>query len=720
MSNVGDKIMDKTKVSIIVPVYNVENYLERCLDSLVNQTLSEVEIICIDDGSTDASAEILEQYEKEFHNIVVIKQKNKGVSIARNNGINIAHGEYIAFVDSDDYVEEDMCEEAYQLAKKHSADIVVYGGEVFSEDDISNDYLNEAFQFFKDNLDVQDEIYVNDSIKALTQSRGSWPLIWNKLYKRELVIESGCFTHELALGEDEAFLFAIFPLAERIVYTNQKFYHYLRNRPESATDRLVMDFEGKAVSNLKMAEIVRDTWKAYGILEDYETEFLDRYVGLLFADANSLAFAPETQKEHMKKVLSFFNEFPSFGKKMLDAWYEKGGLYGELAHCKEQLDLKQNEIWGLMNSRNVLEGQVSVLKEVMADKKIRRIKPAFTGKYRNTVTKFKNKFKSAYLENIDNIFSLIEKNGFNTYERLKQAYGSDCVFFTCAFAGIGDAFLVGSYINTWLEKNQIKNYRFLLGGISEKKMIEALFPQLENKCVLITQQEHEWLRNLNRICGQKTDFYFFHHYDYMQPHLQLTHDLQGYKNLNMKDLYLYQMGLSAKEEYVAPVQENKYEKEVTKLFKENKLEPGKTVLIAPYSTCLGKLSEGFWRPIITELKKKGYAVCCNCNKNEKPLTGTIGLFIEFKYLLPFVERAGSFIGFRSGLCDVVSACDCNMAVIHPYESVQWKDGNGLAYVGIQNMGLRENILEVELKKGNSNLKEVQNNIIKYIVQNKES
>ena len=113
------------KISIIVPVYNVEKYIERCLKSLVNQTLQDIEIIIVNDGSQDKSEEIIEKYVKENHNKIKYYEKsNGGLSSARNYGIEYATGEYIAFLDSDDYVETNMYEEMYNLAKKENADMV--------------------------------------------------------------------------------------------------------------------------------------------------------------------------------------------------------------------------------------------------------------------------------------------------------------------------------------------------------------------------------------------------------------------------------------------------------------------------------------------------------------------------------------------------------------------------------------------------------------------
>ena len=114
------------KVSIIVPVYNVENYIERCLKSLVNQTLKDIEILIINDGTPDNSIEICEKYAKNDNRIKIFNKENEGLGLTRNYGIERATGEYIAFVDSDDYVTLDMCENLYNAAIENNADIV-YG-----------------------------------------------------------------------------------------------------------------------------------------------------------------------------------------------------------------------------------------------------------------------------------------------------------------------------------------------------------------------------------------------------------------------------------------------------------------------------------------------------------------------------------------------------------------------------------------------------------------
>ena len=113
------------KISVVLPVYNVANYLRKCLDSLVNQTFKDFEVICVDDGSTDKSTKILEEYQKKDNRIKILQQQRGGAGAARNLGLGHAQGKYVQFLDSDDYFESNLLEEMYTRAEKYDADLVV-------------------------------------------------------------------------------------------------------------------------------------------------------------------------------------------------------------------------------------------------------------------------------------------------------------------------------------------------------------------------------------------------------------------------------------------------------------------------------------------------------------------------------------------------------------------------------------------------------------------
>ena len=130
---VQNKISYTPKVSVIIPVYNVEKYLRECLDSVVNQTLREIEIICVDDGSTDSSLDILKEYASKDNRITVIGQQNLHAGVARNAGLAVARGEYLSFLDSDDFFELNMLAEMYNTAKKDGSDTVICGNYVYND-----------------------------------------------------------------------------------------------------------------------------------------------------------------------------------------------------------------------------------------------------------------------------------------------------------------------------------------------------------------------------------------------------------------------------------------------------------------------------------------------------------------------------------------------------------------------------------------------------------
>lgn len=727
-NSLNEMAVNQVKVSIIVPVYNVEGYLGKCLDSLIDQTLKEIEIVCINDGSVDGSAEILREYSENDSRIKVINQENQGVSRARNNALKEAVGKYILYVDSDDFIELNTCEELYNLCEKNRAEIAVFGGYVFTEDDTDDDYLNGAKAYFENILTTRSVLYANNSMDALLKENGSWPLLCNKFYTRELVLESGEFSSELALGEDEAFLFSIFPLAKRVVFTSEKYYHYLRNRPQSATDRIVMDFEKRAKSNLKMAEIVYDDWSKKGLMKKYEDEYLNRYVDLLFESVNSVSFNPSFQIEYAKDVLDFFNlRFEGFPLKLVKVFYSDISNRNAVNDLNGRLNSMQSEIRTLQNQLAVSNAKIQAYSEsnsaicAMTDMMSRKRRKAGHGKAHNRrkAYGFESAILNAFLgkkagyQKMKNVMYELYHSGYLTYRDLKKRFGSGCAFFACAAGGIGDAYLTACFAQQIASAKGISDFVILLCGRAEKAMLEALFPQLRGKCVIITVMEHEWLRNFDRMCNGKSDFYFFHHYDYMQPHLQISEKLQGYKNINMKEMYLWRMGLPLNSTLVPPknpMAENSAD--IEKMFSENDLKKGKTVVIAPYSTCLGKLSDDFWEDIVAFLKSKQYTVCTNCAPGQEPLRGTKAISPEFGELLSFLNVArGGFIGYRSGLCDVVSSSACKQIILHPYRSAQWGEGTSLKYVGIANMGLNDNVIEIELPDNPKKVQSVKRKIM---------
>lgn len=214
------------KVSIIVPVYNVEKYLRKCLDSLINQTLKEIEIICVNDGSKDNSPKILEEYAKKDNRIIVINQENAGLSVARNSGIDIAKGEYIGFVDSDDWIDLDYYEKLYYSATSNDTDIAV-GGIIRVTGIKKKKFLNFEKETLTDNANLKFEL--------CDVPEKSY--VWNKIYKTEKLKEIGLEFEKGIFYEDCIFTpQALFYLG-KIVTVPNIYYYYLRRGNSTVKQR---------------------------------------------------------------------------------------------------------------------------------------------------------------------------------------------------------------------------------------------------------------------------------------------------------------------------------------------------------------------------------------------------------------------------------------------------------------------------------------------------
>ena len=266
------------KFSIIIPVYNVENYLSECLDSLIHQTLEDIEIICVNDGSNDQSEYVLKAYANLDPRIHIIEKKNGGVSSARNIGLEIATGEYILFTDSDDYLELTACERVYYEILDHSPDIVVFGMHLFPRHPQPAEWL-----IYNSNLRVIS--YWNNGINALLYENGSTPFVWRECFKREFLLENKLiFDEGLWLSEDLVFLFKAFPNANRIIYIPDKLYHYRWERNNSAMNKASCNLFRKYQSHIDAVEKIAQYWEENKFMLSRGGDFFAWSVAFLGAD----------------------------------------------------------------------------------------------------------------------------------------------------------------------------------------------------------------------------------------------------------------------------------------------------------------------------------------------------------------------------------------------------------------------------------------------------
>lgn len=267
------------KVSIIVPFYNVENYIEKCLQSLVNQTLEDVEIILVNDGSQDGTKEIAKQFVEKYPNkIMYLEKENGGLSDARNYAIPYAKGEYIAFLDSDDYVEANMYEEMYNKAKEENLDYV--------ECDFLWEYPDKSLESKGKQYSNKKEMFIYTRVVA-----------WNKLIKRKIVQENHLEFPRGYRYEDVEFFYKLLPLIHNYGIVQKPFIHYVQ-RENSISN----------VQNTRTKEIIDvlghviDYYKRNQLFDEYKEEIEYTYTRYILCSSMLRMVMIENRKERKEII----------------------------------------------------------------------------------------------------------------------------------------------------------------------------------------------------------------------------------------------------------------------------------------------------------------------------------------------------------------------------------------------------------------------------------
>lgn len=223
--------MEREKISVIVPAYNIEKYIARSLDSILNQTYQPIEIVVVDDGSTDGTPEILDDYAREHENVVVIHRKNGGVFTARLDGLEKATGTWIGFVDGDDEIEPEMYELLLSNAKQYKADISHCGYQMMFSDGRIDRYYGTG------QCVVQDH---DQGVADLLRGRMVEPGLWNKLYRRKLFsfLESVTLDHSIKINEDLLLNYYLFQQSKCSIFEDRCCYHYMIRANSAATSNI--------------------------------------------------------------------------------------------------------------------------------------------------------------------------------------------------------------------------------------------------------------------------------------------------------------------------------------------------------------------------------------------------------------------------------------------------------------------------------------------------
>lgn len=213
------------KISIIIPIYNAEKYLNECINSILNQTYNNIEILLIDDGSTDNSSSICDMYCKKYKNIITYHLNNGGVSKARNYGIDKATGEYIIFIDSDDFIDKSMIEKLINIVNEKNVDLAICGYKYkYKNKTINSNFKHNCYMTIEQ---AKKEIFLSNSIKGYCV---------NKIFKRKILLENNIrFDEKIKICEDMLFVFKYIHHINKIYVINDELYYY-RIRKSSASN----------------------------------------------------------------------------------------------------------------------------------------------------------------------------------------------------------------------------------------------------------------------------------------------------------------------------------------------------------------------------------------------------------------------------------------------------------------------------------------------------
>lgn len=291
--------MNKPKVSIIVPVYKVEKYLRRSMDSLVNQTLDGVEIICINDGSPDNCLSILKEYKEKYSdkNIVIIDKKNEGVWKGRFDGIKAATGEYIGFTDSDDYITLDYAEKLYNAAKKNNADISV-SGFYRVDTDTEHVYSTEMTGFEGKHIDMKKN---PEEILSINTA------LWNKLYKAEILKNMKNLEKPPRILDDMMFLLLVYLNTNTIEFINDPLYYYMVRQDSIMGQIKKEQIESTENAMLEIKKIYSKDKKGKKLIEVIDTmAFLHFGVSLMFRMSDDKKNFKQVLKDNRKYLDSNF------------------------------------------------------------------------------------------------------------------------------------------------------------------------------------------------------------------------------------------------------------------------------------------------------------------------------------------------------------------------------------------------------------------------------
>ena len=313
-----------SRISVIIPVYNVEDYIDQCLESLQAQTLRDIEIICVNDGSPDDSAAKLAAWSQRDSRIKVVDKSNGGLSSARNAGVEASTSSYVCFLDADDALQPNACQRIVEAFTDGLSEVVTFGALCVPSE--------KAAPWISEALSPRDAFYPSFD-PAIIFKENSRPFAWRTACRRDFLLHEGVrFDEDVRFGEDQVFHFAVYARAKGVRFLSDKLYRYNVARPGSLMDRFKNDFHQKLLEHVNIVDHILADWGRCQFMDACPEQLLTFVADYVLYDALKL---PDDQyrdiAESLRSVLlnywprpelSAFDLSPSIEKMLLEGCIE--------------------------------------------------------------------------------------------------------------------------------------------------------------------------------------------------------------------------------------------------------------------------------------------------------------------------------------------------------------------------------------------------------------
>lgn len=346
--------MSNVKVSIIIPVYNPRELLVKCLDSVINQTLRDIEIICIDDGSSDGSIDILNEFYQKDNRIKIFRQKNKGAGFSRNLGLEHANGDYIVFLDSDDWIEKDMCETLYKKAINSNCDLILFNAFRHLENNTTKDLIH-----FPNNINENSETFTFDYTYIKNKVfNGYFGVIWCKFYKKTFLKENNIIFENHKMFQDVEFHIKTLLLAKKIAYCHNVFYHYIRIGQNSIQESYSTTEELMCFYDVMCG--VREFLLNNNFMNEFRMEYFDYSCYYFKTKLNNIE--QDYKEEFFTKIKEFFKTMKATPKELEKLHNEHVTFYIHILNSEnyEEYNKIHNEFNGQNLNSNVSQNYIDI------------------------------------------------------------------------------------------------------------------------------------------------------------------------------------------------------------------------------------------------------------------------------------------------------------------------------------------------------------------------